>query len=227
MADQEAVVQVSKLMRVRTVGAAVLVAAMGSSLPAATPANASGVEDDAPRQHCWEEVDTGRAACADTLDELASKMYSDYGVVLGERPGEQLPSTITAPGERVLAKAKAAQGAKVARAVEPEAAAARVSYMLIRGYTATNYKGISKTWSQSLSTPPCRFIGSLQYGQYENLFPQNWNDTMSSYQVADGCKVTVWQNTKFTGTKRGPYGNSKSLGILNKEVSSMSLRKES
>lgn len=46
---------------------------------------------------------------------------------------------------------------------------------------------------------------------------------MYSYQVAPKCRLEVFNDTVFRGTKRGPYGNSTSLGILGGAVSSMSI----
>lgn len=132
-----------------------------------------------------------------------------------------LPSVVRSPFRDAKAKIDSER-----RATGEARGNARVSYLLIRGFVDTRYRGISQTWSSSLSEPPCRYYASLPYGQYESLANLFWNDTMSSYQVAQGCKLNVYEHTKFRGAKRGPYGNSPDLGILNKKVSSMSLRKD-
>ncbi|WP_439689201.1 hypothetical protein ACRQ4C_14795 [Curtobacterium sp. SP.BCp] len=202
-----------------TAAAFVASATLVVSVLSGAPSHAATVSE--PAEHCWTEVESGTSMCGKTLDALAEKMYRTHGIILQARPGEVVDDQVTGPSKRAKAKVDSER-----RATGEARGNARVSYLLIRGFVDTRYRGISQTWSSSLSEPPCRYYASLPYGQYESLANMFWNDTMSSYQVAQGCKLNVYEHTKFRGTKRGPYGNSPDLGILNKKVSSMSLRKD-
>jgi len=177
---------------------------------------------DPSGKHCWYEMGTNRSLCAETPDALAVKMYETYGVMLEERPGESLPAQVISPSKKVkqLVKSK-----RLTRTVSAEAAHPRAStYLLIKGYSEKNYGGYSVNWTQPLSVKPCSYAASYPYGQTEYMRNFNFSDKMRSYQVADGCRLHVYKDTVFRGNIRGPYGNSKSLGILDREVSSMSLR---
>lgn len=171
---------------------------------------------------------TNRSLCAASQDALAVKMYTTYGVILEERPGEDLPDQVMAPSNKVKQLVKSGRLAKVAPgegALDGSMAAPRGStYLLIKGYAEKNYGGYSVNWTQALSQRPCYAPGNYTYGQIEYMLNFNFNDKMRSYQVASGCRLNVYKDTKFRGNVRGPYGNSTSLGILDMEVSSMSLR---
>jgi|GEM_PF-5079145 len=203
---------------VRTFGAGAASAAFLGSVLLAAPAQAE--ENDGP-QHCWTNVDTSQSLCAESPDALAVAMYERYGITVQERPGEDLPDAITSPGERAKRAVDGARSAK-ARAAAPTP---RAGYLLVKGFSQTSYRGDSQTWTTYRDEEPCRVAGSYPYGQYEYLHNYLWNDRMYSYQTAPKCRLNVWSDTVFRGTKRGPYGNSTSLGILNGEVSSMSIVK--
>lgn len=211
-------------------GAITLSGAILSGVLIAGPAQATGASNipstsETPTgKHCWFEVDTERALCAETPDALALRMYNEYGVTLDQRPGENLPEEVIKPSAKVKQLVRAGQAA---RAASPDATqrAASSSYLLVKAFEDEGYKGYSRTWSVSLQSAPCQVQGNYAYGQYAYMYNYSFNDRMASYQLAPGCRLKVYQDANFRGTMRGPYGNSRSLGILYREVSSMSVVK--
>lgn len=205
----------SKLGRLMQVTSAAVVLVAATSVGG--PAHAAALD----REHCWSELDTDRSLCAETEEQLALDMYERYGVTIEARPLEVLPESVTAPGsraKRIVESARAETGAA-------DAPTPRASYILVKGYSGKSYSGYSRTWTAQLSATPCVLQQSYAYGQYEYLHNFNFNDQMRSYHVASGCRLRVYADTKFRGTMRGPYGDSKTLGILDLEVSSMRIVK--
>jgi len=211
----------------RTAGAIALSSVALLTALSAGPAQAETPQAAPPRvtstsgNHCWYEMGSDRSLCAETPDALAVKMYTTYGVVLDERPGEDLPDQVMAPSKKVKQLVKSG---RLARTAGGGAQPMGSTFLLIKGYSEKNYGGYSANWTQALSERPCRFAASYPYGQIEYMHNYNFNDKMRSYQVASGCRLNVYKDTVFRGNIRGPSGNSTSLGILDREVSSMSLR---
>jgi hypothetical protein len=203
-------------------GSVVLATALtAGSAQATTAATTQPRTASASGNHCWYEMGSDRSMCAETPDALAVKMYTTYGVVLDERPGEHLPDQVMAPSEKVKQLVKSG---RLARSAGDGAQPMGSTFLLIKGYSEKNYGGYSVNWTQALSERPCRLAASYPYGQIEYMHNYNFNDKMRSYQVASGCRLNVYKDTVFRGNIRGPSGNSTSLGILDREVSSMSLR---
>lgn len=211
--------------RVRSTGAIILSAASLCGVMVASPASAAEATSSASLpeggKHCWYEVGSERSLCAGSEDLLAEKMYTTYGVVLDERPGEDLPDEVMAPARRVhqLVESGRLQRPGSDRAVQPLGS----TYLLIKGYSEKNYKGYTVNWTKAMSFKPCGYAASYPYGQIAYMHNFNFNDKMRSYQVAEKCRLRVYKDSVFRGNIRGPYGNSGDLGILDREVSSMSL----
>lgn len=193
------------------------VALMATTL-AGGPAQAAEQEG----KHCWSEEDTGRSLCASTESRLAIDMYEQYGVTLQARAGEVLPTSVTAPSAHAKRVVDSARRAALDATAGPTP---RASYLLVKAFEDEGYKGYSRIWSVSLQDAPCRLQQNYAYGQYAYMYNYSFNDRMASYQLAPGCRLKVYADANFRGTMRGPNGNSSSLGILYRQVSSMSIVK--
>lgn len=212
----------------RTASTLVVAAAIVGSVIVASPANAAPTAGgSASGDQCWTEVDTGRSLCAPTADALAEQMYARYGVTLGARPGETLQASIAAPTQRMLAKrgVAAAEASKArATATEPLATAKSTTYLLAKIFDGQKFTGGSKLFTVSLQSQPCNSVQNYAYGQEERLWVYGWNDRVRSFQVATKCRLALYSNERFTGTKWGPKHDTGSLGIMDKQASSFSIQ---
>lgn len=185
-------------------------------LGAAAPASAG------TPQSCWEEVDTGRSLCASSDQALADAVYTTYGIHLAPRPSEPVSKAMKQPS----AKAQAARAAAMKKTdgSSAVAAVAAQTYLLVKIFDGQNYTGSSKSYTVSLSEAPCRVAQSYTYGQYKvlNPIPQaNWNDRIRSFQVVSPCRLELYRDDVFRGSKFGPARDTGNLGIMDGEASSM------
>lgn len=191
------------------VATAALALALGNAgaAHASQPADATSKKDKST-EACWEAIDTGRSACAESPEALAQLLLEEYNVVIAAQDGfDDVPAELTIDETAVGAKARS--GASI-----------QATYILGEWFKDANYSGSRKLLTADLSSTPCTFYGSYTYGQYDVLSFE-WDNAISSVRGYGQCGMKLYNGTYASGSLYGPVFQSGNLGVFNDVTSSV------
>lgn len=177
------------------------------------PANASASSAEALVDHCWFDLVTDQSACASTKEELAQKVFDEFGLFFEVVGGEDLPAELEVAGADAQENSLSRGGFVV-----------QATYILGTYYTDPNYTGSSRTVTANLSTTPCRAPGSYTYGSLSQLPYFSWNDNIESYQGYGNCSFRFYADGGFMGSTYGPVKYAPSMGSFANQASSFDTR---
>lgn len=186
---------------------------------ASTSAPAAGEEIDI--QACWEDVITKDSACAPTQEELAVKVYVEYGV---EFVDQDIPEALVLSSDEkatLTNNERSAPSTPSTNAVN----AVNATYILGIYYTGAGYTGSSETLTASLSSEPCSFYGNYVYGNKPAI--GNFNDNIESFRGYGMCGLTLYADSYYGGSSYGPSGAASNLGAFANQASSIRVYKVS
>jgi hypothetical protein len=171
-------------------------AVLASLLGAAAPASARTVTPAAPKGNsCSLDLNSGALTCVPNGQDLNAAVLKEQGV-------------------RVLATA-GARGASAA-AVTPDSVES--VFVLSQLYDDASYGG-----SYFQLTGPSACNGTSEW-DYNNLGTVGWTGRVSSFKSFANCTTKVWQGTNETGAAYGYNVNAASLGAMNDQAHSVSMK---
>ncbi|MBG6215294.1 hypothetical protein RCH23_003235 [Cryobacterium sp. CAN_C3] len=200
-------------------GSLVLAAMLLGGSPAANASTSAPVDTEATQeQACWKDMVTLLSACAPTQEELAKKVYVEYGI---EFVDQDIPDALVlSPSEK--AGLKSTNYSTQSSAASPNAVNA--TYLLGIYYVDEYYNGSSETMTASLSQEPCGFYGNYTYGNVLNLMGSGFNDNIESFKGYGMCGLKLFVDAGWEGSTFASAGAG-FLGAMANQASSIEVYK--
>jgi len=160
-------------------------------------ANAVTTDDAAaPPQSCSYDLGTGSLVCVDAGQDLNKAVL------------EQAHLQVIAPA--------GARGATPSAALAP--AGVQATFIQSQLYDDANYGG---SFFQITNSAACNGSTTWYFGPLGNV---GWSGRVSSFKSFANCSTKVWQGTNYTGTAYGYAVNAASLGAMNDQANSVTMR---
>lgn len=186
----------TRARRLLASGVAVAALSIGLVSIGGTANAATAGESAAPGQSCSYDLGTGTLVCVDAGEDLNEAVL------------ERAHLRVVAPAD--------------ARGVTSLAAFAtagvQTTYVQSQLYDDANYGG---SFFQITNSSACNGSTTWNFGPLGNV---GWSGRVSSYKSFSGCSTKLWQGTNYSGASYGYAVNAASLGSMNDQANSVTMR---
>lgn len=186
----------TRARRLLASGVAVAALSIGLVSIGGTANAATTGETAAPGQSCSYDLGTGTLVCVDAGEDLNDAVL------------EQAHLRVVAPAD--------------ARGVTSLAAFAtagvKTTYVQSQLYDDANYGG---SFFQITNSSACSGSTTWNFGPLGNV---GWSGRVSSFKSFSGCSTKLWQGTNYSGASYGYAVNAASLGSMNDQANSVTMR---
>ena len=160
-------------------------------------ANAAGADQAAaPAQSCSYDLGTKTLVCVDAGQDLNTAVLQQAHL-----------QVITPSGAR---------GAIANAALAP--AGVQTTFIQSQLYDDANYGG---SFFQITNSSACNGSTTWNFGPLGNV---GWSGRVSSFKSFSGCSTKLWQGTSYSGASYGYAVNAASLGSMNDQANSVTMR---
>ncbi|MEN0085306.1 MAG: hypothetical protein AAGC66_11115 [Leifsonia sp.] len=183
----------------RLVASGVAIAALSIGLLSVggTANAATGEQTAAPAQSCSYDLGTRTLVCVAAGEDLNEAVLEEAHL-------------------RVVEPTGTAEGAVAAAAFST--AGVQTTFIQSQLYDDANYGG---SFFQVTNSSACNGSTTWNFGPLGNV---GWSGRVSSFKSFSGCSTKLWQGTNYSGSSYGYAVNAASLGSMNDQANSVSMR---
>ncbi|MDN4597975.1 hypothetical protein [Leifsonia virtsii] len=186
----------ARARRLLASGVAIAALSIGLVSVGGTANAATAEQTSAPAQSCSYDIGTRTLVCVDAGEDLNEAVLEEAHLRVVEPAG--------------------AEGAVAAATFA--AAGVQATFIQSQLYDDANYGG---SFFQITNSSACNGSTTWNFGPLGNV---GWSGRVSSFKSFSGCSTKLWQGTNYSGASYGYAVNAASLGSMNDQANSVSMR---
>ena len=186
----------ARARRLLASGVAIAALSIGLLSVGGTANAATAEQTAAPAQSCSYDLGTGTLVCVDAGEDL------DEAVL------EEAHLRVVEPTD----------GAGAVAAAAFTSAGVRTTFIQSQLYDDANYGG---SFFQITNSSACNGSTTWNFGPLGNV---GWSGRVSSFKSFSGCSTKLWSGTNYSGSSYGYAVNAATLGSMNDQANSVSMR---
>lgn len=185
----------ARARRLLVSGVAIAALSIGLLSVGGTASAAPAEQTAAPAQSCSYDLGTGTLVCVDAGEDLDEAVLEEAHLRVVEPTG----------GAGAVAAAFTSAGV-------------RTTFIQSQLYDDANYGG---SFFQITNSSACNGSTTWNFGPLGNV---GWSGRVSSFKSFSGCSTKLWSGTSYSGASYGYTVNAASLGSMNDQANSVSMR---